>query len=159
MGRLRVDGRIVLSAPDAGTFERALEVPALLGAVGERLSDRVAWLVPERLAAAVQGLDDGGRPLALGLGLRIEPRRPERAAILEGGGAELLWVLLGAIARVDPQLLAGLEGAAGLQASLELVLPAAAREQLDRRAATLAQQCADRQQRSTGQRRPRDPMV
>ena len=145
--RVRIAARITLETDGTPDLDRVL---ATLGgdATGvERLSERHAAVPADALARVIQRLGDAGVPVDLAPELRLDPRRPERAAALGAEGADMVWVLVEALRRLDPGVVEHDPALGALAAALDAITPARARATLERRAAGLAARIADRQSR------------
>jgi hypothetical protein len=151
VGRLHIDARLLLSAADADSLDRALRVREVGETVGEILSERHAWIVPDRLGDLLTALVAAGQPVTVDPALRLESARPGVAAAMGGGAAELLWTLLHAVLAVDRAALGSLGAWEAVATALDALVPASSRASLERRADALA----ERLRRPRGGRRSR----
>lgn len=151
--RVRVAARIVLEVDGAAELDRALTALGEQAADLERLSDRHAAVPADALGGLIQRLGDAGVPVDLAPELRLDPRRPERAAALGVEGADTVWVLVEALRRLDPGVIEHDPALGALSAALDAVTPARTRETLERRAAALAARITERQARKGRQSR------
>lgn len=148
-GDLRLDARLLLTAANGGALRRVAELPAAMDGIAERLSERHAVVVPGSLGSLLQTLAEAEQPVTLGDGLLLAPERPERAAALERDAAELLWVLLEAVGRLDRTFME-LATVNDVRAALATVLPRTVKVELERRASALADRLASRRDRKKG---------
>jgi hypothetical protein len=138
-GDLRIDARLLLSGADPDSLDRAMRIGRVADAVGEVVSERHAWIVPERLADVLTALAEAGHPVTMDSGLWLESARPGAAAMMRGGAVELLWILLRAVRAVDRAALEQAGAWESVNAALDAVVPATSRPSLERRAEVLAE--------------------
>lgn len=157
--RVRLDARIVLSVEDGSALDKVAEIPQVAAAIHERMGERHASLGAGTLGQTLQALAEAGQVVGVDAGLRLEPQHAERAAALGGDAAELLWVLLGTLERLDAAGLGQLAGADSVRAALESVIPLTTRRVLAERADALADRLVRGRDGAASPRRGRGRMA
>lgn len=149
---IRVAARIVLEVDRGQDLARVEEALGDDRTGVERLSPRHLAIAADALGDVLRKLGDAALAVEVAPELRLDPRRPERAAALGPDGSDTVRVLLEALRRLDPSVVSRDPALASLSASLDSVTPVSGRQAIERRAAALVARITERRAK-----RPRKP--